>query len=120
MVTNTAPRNTNVIRMLGLLGSPRKMWCISGSFPYRIGFSPSSTGTLGSSSRANRKACSWYPLEEPKEAMTKLASMGWEDRRSGEGISLCVWWPSVSPPVTARVFYACVHLPVLVLLSHYS
>lgn len=80
-VASTAPRNTRVITMFGLFGSGRKMWWISGNFPYRSGCSAAGIGTFGSSSIARGKASLLYPSDAPKEAMTMLAVKG-DDERS--------------------------------------
>ncbi len=63
----------STIMILGLFGSDLKVWCISGSFPYRRGFSVWAVGALGSFSVESVKAAALYPLDEPKDAITMEA-----------------------------------------------
>lgn len=55
-VASTAPTKNKLMTTLGLLGSSRNMWCISGSLPYLKGFSAAGSATFGSSSMVREKA----------------------------------------------------------------
>lgn len=76
--------------MFGFLGSARKMWWISGSLPYRSGFSSLVDEAVDSVSIAKVKAWLLYPVEEPKLAITMLARRLRGERRKAVGRSLCV------------------------------
>lgn len=81
-VVSTAPVKIRLKTILGLLGSGLKMWCISGSFPYRRGFPVVGMGIFGSIAIFKEKMRSLYPCEDPKDPSTRCASTGFEDLRS--------------------------------------
>ncbi len=58
-VASTAPVNKRLNTIKGLLGSDLKMWCISGSFPYRRGFPAVGMGVFGSLAILKEKIRSW-------------------------------------------------------------
>ena len=60
----------------GLFGSPRKMWWISGSLPYRRGFSYAGAATLGSGLNSMSNTGLIRPWAEPKDARTTVAFSG--------------------------------------------
>lgn len=88
-VAKTAPEKNKEIMMFGFLGSARKIWWISGSFPYRSGFSSLVEEPDESVSIANVNALLLYPAEEPNDAMTMLASRLRGERRKAAGRSFC-------------------------------
>lgn len=47
-VATTAPEKIKLMSTFGLFGSARKTWWISGSLPYRRGFSVTGKGVFGS------------------------------------------------------------------------
>ena len=79
-----------LIRTLGDLGSDLKIWCISGNFPYLSGLSVLPTGTPWSVFTFRVKISELYPVEEPKDAITRLAETLESLFRNCVGRSFCV------------------------------
>ena len=68
-----AARNTRVTMIGGLLGSDRKIWLISFSFPYLCGFSTVPMGTEGSIARSRSKIWLLNAVEGPNEPRRRVA-----------------------------------------------
>jgi hypothetical protein len=78
-------KTASVKKIETILGGTRsgslKIWWISGSFPYRTGFSYCGGVAAGLSTRSMSKMGRTRPSDEPKEPMTMLAWSGFLERR---------------------------------------
>lgn len=86
----TARVKTRVMILGGDLGSVRKMWWISGRDLYRTGDCGTVTGAAGSVATVSLKDGEEKPVEEPNEAMVRIADNGFLEARNCAGSSLAV------------------------------
>ena len=82
--------NTRLMILGGEVGSPRKMWWISGLRVYRSGESGAAGGALASVWTVRSKTFWLKGVEEPNEASTTDTLRGLELVRSWYGRSFCV------------------------------
>lgn len=90
-VTRIMPTKTSGMTVGGYLACSLKMWWIWGCLAYRRGADTAGGGVLASCLISTSKASAMMPWAEPKEPMTTVAWMGFEDAKKGVGISFWVY-----------------------------
>ena len=73
---------TKVINFGGLLGSALKEWWVSGSLPYRKGFSGTDIGVFGSILIERSNALEMNGFVDPKDAIEMAAESELDEERS--------------------------------------
>lgn len=89
-VTRINPTKNSGMTVGGYLACSLKMWWIWGCLAYRRGADTAGGGVFASCLISISKASARIPWAEPKEPMTTVAWMGFEDAKNGVGISFWV------------------------------